>query len=691
MASTHRMAGHFVTPTAQSMAPLDTNIVELTSPVTQATNGPVFSPQGADPDGTADQQAFAPSSAPSPPGDDEEQDQGVESNAMMGFVGNVDQTTSQPYNDSSVTSFMNQIRHLLDRETSHSQTSPASSLRSPAQRSQYHKSARRRALLNYNLPSRQRADHLLSVYRRLVSTLYPFLDFEEIETLYLRLWTGEDLGQDGLTFVCLINVMFSLACNLDTSISPQQRISDAEVFYDRANELLPLDIVHEPSLLLVQCFLLLGQYLQSRDDPEQCWIFVGFAIRIAQSLRIDVYSTSAIEPVHRRESMRRVWHGCILMDQILSMTFGRPSMVSSQASMSVPLPLPHPDRTHCQCATESETDGADYHFYVETLKLYHLMNETLLLLYNSQAEASLSEDSNFAFFGISGAKAVGSLLEMDEKLRSWSQNLPTQLRRDVIASRDAVCERHTTVLSVRYSHVRILLFRPIFAKYCSRGAMQDARATSGETCLPEKIALQLSVACVKAALNLIDNFETVVVGRKVEELDHLLPAWWYSIFYIYTAATVLVAARLNHSLVSEVTERVIRESWVKAMRILSQFEVFGKHAKRCSTALYLLSNLVIQQNQQRMEAPERERWRAELRSGPVASGGQELGTPCDSPSTIGAGVHTQDWWPSGKEFDQLRRDAPTVENLVRHFNTAGIQVDIFGDMSWVKGMPSRRY
>lgn len=690
MASTSGVEGHLVTTTAQRMAPIDTIFVNSTARVTQATDTPTRTPQHPDPDGTDSQQAFVPSPIPSSGGDEQEEDQGLESNAMMGFVGSVDEATSQPYNDSSVTSFMNQIKHLVDQETSHSQTSPASSTRAPAQRFQNRKNSRRRALLNYNLPSRQRADHLLSVYRRLVSTLYPFLDLEEVETLYLRLWTGEDLGKDGLTFLCLINVLFSLACNLDTSISPQHRISDAEVFYDRANELLQLDIVHDPSLLLVQCFLLLGQYLQSSDDPEQCWIFVGFAIRVAQRLRIDVPLTSAKEPVHRQQSMRRVWHGCILMDQILSMTFGRPSMVSSQASVSVPLPLPHPDGRHCQCATDSRTEATDYHFYVETLKLYQIMNETLLLLYNSDSEASPSEDSKVSLFGSAGPKVVGSVLEIEEKLRSWSQNLPPHLRRDAISDRHPTHERQTNVLSIRYNQVRILLFRPIFAKYCSRGAAQNANAAAGEDSLTEKIALQLSVACVKAALEMIENFETVVAGRKVEELDDRLPAWWYSIFYIYTAATVLVATRLDRSLLGEVTEQAIRESWVKAMRILSQFEAFGKHAKQCSTALYLLSNLVIQQTRQQIES--RERLSTELRSSSVAPGGQELQTPYDdSPSTIGAGVHTQDWWPSGEDSERLRRKTSTVENLVRHFNTAGIQVDIFGDMSWVTGMPSRRY
>jgi hypothetical protein len=687
VASTHAVLDRVAVAPRRRLDPTVTAFVESVT-TRQDEDNLTPTTQRAEPDGAANQQPFTASPAPGPRGDDD-QDVGFESNAMMGFVRNVDQTNSQPYNDSSVASFMTQIKRLVDQETSDSQTSPASSLKSLLRRYQYRKSSRRQEFLNYNLPSRQRADHLLSVYRRLVSTLYPFLDFEEIETLYLRLWTGEDLGEGGLTFVCLINVVFCLACNIDTTIAPQQRTSDAEVFYDRANELLQWNIVHEPSLLLVQCFLLLGQYLQSSDDPEQCWIFVGFAIRIAQSLRLDISSTSAKEPMQRRESMRRLWHGCILMDQVLSMTFGRPSMISSQASMSVPLPLSHSDGAHCRCSTEPENDVADYHFYIETLKLYQLMNETLSMLYISVAEPTSSHDTNLTFFGVSGPKLVGNMLEMDQKLSSWSRSLPCHIRHDTITDRGPMHQRQTNVLSIRYSHVRILLFRPILARYCSRGAVQTVNSTSGGDDLPEKIALQLSVACVKAALRIIEDFDTIVAGRQVEELDDLLPAWWYSIFYIYTAATVLVAARLDHSLLAEVTEQAIRESWVKAMRILSRYELFSKHAKRCSAALCLISNLVIQQTQQRGKL--RERVGQELTPIPTASDAQGLQLVDESDSTVTAGVHTQDWWSNEQEFDRLRRKATTVENVVRHFNTSGIQVDVFGDMSWLTSMPSQQY
>ncbi|KAL6252548.1 hypothetical protein RBB50_000267 [Rhinocladiella similis] len=701
LASMHGVDDNVVASTTQPSTTADKPFTEQGT-TSQGVDGLTPCPPSTEPDGAVTRQTFTTSPATGTAGQrvsstphdprssrDGEQEPCVESSAMMGFVENVDQNSPTYYHDSSATGFVNRIKRLINGESPDFQAARAFSTDSARKRIP-RKNYRQQQLVDYVLPSRKRADHLLAVYRRLVFTLYPFLDFDEIETLYQRLWTGEDLGPDSLTFVCLINVVFSLASNLDPSITPQDRIANAEVFYDRVQELLPSTIVQEPSMLQVQCFLLLGQFLQSSNDPEQCWIFVGYAIRVAQSLKLDITSTSAKGPLYRREAMRRVWHGCVLMDETLSMTFGRPPMIPSQATMSVPLPLPHSDRSSCLCATQalSGTDATDYHFFIETLKLYHLMNQTIKIQYNSDTDEDLSSDPNLAYFGLSGVNAVGNLLEMDHKLSSWYRNLPPHLLHDTRGDKHLIHHRQTNIVAIRYSHVRILLFRPILARYCSQESMLS---TNSEDNLPRKIALQFSVACVRAALRTIGRFDMLMTGQKVEELDDLLPAWWYSIFYVYTAATVLVAARLNQSLLAEVTEQAIDQSWTKAMNILGRFEDFSPHARRCSAAMALLLDQVNQQSNHPENAHSHQG--AERVSSPLAaSEAQEAQLSFRSPSaSVGAGVHTDDWAPSGREPELSRRAPPTVEYIVRHFNTSGIHLNNFLDMSWleVTSMPSQ--
>ncbi|KAK4947832.1 hypothetical protein LTR10_013340 [Elasticomyces elasticus] len=624
---------------------------------------------------------------------DSPREQDIENSAMLGFTDVGNRPIVHHYNDSSVTSFMNQIKSLIEQETTPPEVQGnTTSSRAILPKMNSRKTSSMRQLPNYVLPSRQRADHLLLVYCRMVATLYPFLDLDEVDMLYQRLWTGQDLGEDGLTFLCLINVVFSIACNLDPSTLPNERVSNAEVFYSRAEELLQTDIVQHRSLLAVQCFLLLGQYLQSTNDPEQCWIYVGFAVRIAQSLRLDIPSTSSRQPVRQKELCRRVWHGCILMDQTISMTFGRPPMITSQAAALVPLPAAHLGDLECRCFSEHayESSDVDFHFFIETLKLYILMNETISTFYNSESKEDFTGNLNFVYFGILGAKAIGSLLEIDHKLSHWNDSLPIRLRHNAASNSPSSQRRQSNVLFVRYCHVRILLFRPVLARYCSRAATQSL-GTESVDCLPTKIALQFSVACIKAAFRSIECFDTAMSGKEVEKLDEILPAWWYGIFYVYNAATVLVAARLNATLLAEVTEREVLRSWAAVTRILARYEAFSKHAKRCSTALKLLSNQVEQYGQQRGTlSAQGSVANAEPRVSSTLDSG-EMVALSDSTRSVVTAIHTQDWARTPTGLSLSGREDPLVHDVISHFNTAGIEVDIFGDMSWLTSMPSQLY
>lgn len=447
--------------------------------------------------------------------------------------------------------FMNRVKRVIDRQVtppdSHRSSQPVAArgwqtvpkLRSTQQQQEQHQN------LDYVLPSRQRADRLLDTYWRLVDTLYPFLDKEEVLKTYRCLWTGEPLGSEAQTFLCLLNVIFSIACILEPSISREERVSSADIFYQRARELLSFGLIQRQSMLTVQCLLVLGQYLQSTDDPQQCWVYVGLAIRIAQSLGLDLPSTSAQAPTARQKDLlRKVWYGCVLLDRALSMTFGRPMMITSQAASAVPRPMVHLDAAECACSGNSTAMSAasDLHFFIESLKLYELMNETLLTIYSPLSRDEPNDDPYAVYFGSLGARAAGKVFEMDCKFWLWSRDLPSHLQYHAATQKAMVNERQTNVLWLRYRHGRILLLRPILSQFCSRN---DSSAESLAESMPSKIAFQCSVMCVKTALETIEFLDSRMEGQLQEELDDLLPAWWYNIFYIYTAATVLVAARLH--------------------------------------------------------------------------------------------------------------------------------------------------
>lgn len=74
-----------------------------------------------------------------------------------------------------------------------------------------------------------------------------------------------------------------------------------------------------------------------------------------------------------------------------------------------------------------------------------------------------------------------------------------------------------------------------------------------------------------------------------------LSAWWYNVLFLYTSATVLIAARLSPSILAEVSEESILDRWHKAVEILETYGVFGMSIRQLTTTLCLLYDAVPQQ------------------------------------------------------------------------------------------------
>ena len=281
--------------------------------------------------------------------------------------------------------------------------------------------------LDYVLPSRRRADILMSIYWRYVHVLYPYLDKMQMEEDYEKLWKAEGSITDERSYMCLINVIFALSSQLDNSTPIEGRPQLAYVFYARARELL--DIVETGSVRSVQTLLLLGQYYQSTSEPHPCWVFTGLAIRTAQSLGLHLAETSkCVADIRTRELFRKVWHGCILMDRVVSMTYGRPCMVGPKAALTVPLPLPIdeeylvPEATQGQPVRTQQTFAVQ--FYVLSLKLYEIMHDIIFNFYsvNSQPFHPLDE-----YLG-SLDQGQNSVFEIERRLSRWANSVPDRLR-----------------------------------------------------------------------------------------------------------------------------------------------------------------------------------------------------------------------------------------------------------------------
>ena len=629
-------------------------------------------------------------------------------NAMMGLMEGDEHGEESTVGDSSAASFMNRVKAVLDQKLTPEPAQQAQSTSSAAVTNLHR--FRRFKTPDYILPSRQQSDKLVEVYWRLVDPLYPFIEKEDFMGKYRSLWTGNPTMDDEICFICLLNAMLAVGCLLDSTIAPGDRVGSGQVYFKRAQAYVDLNFLQLQSVHTVQCLLLLAQYLQSTREPQQCWMFAGLAIRIAQSLGLDLPSTSVRTATGNPDDfLRRLWHGCILMDRTLSMTFGRPTIITPQSAASVPQPLPHPDGVDCVCNTDPfayEPASLDLHFFLETLKLYEIMSETLVALYSAPPHHSVTtEDSYTSYFGSLGAKAAGTILEIDSKYCIW-RKLPFHLRyTNAHIHKSMTYGRQARVLHLRYCHVRTLLFRPVLLRFClvcHRGDEVEQES------LQFKLALQCSVMCVQSALSTVELIDKVHAKVRLELLDGYLPAWWYCILYLYTAATVLVAAKLIPTIETEVGgKEVIMCALRTVIATLNRYGSFGKHAKRCAAAIELLFKQVPRQTQYQ---------KAQMQSGsPDHNTG--LATDANTDFLSRSTVNRQLWpYAQQQTSNSIHFTANPVPQLPEHpaarmYSTDGgqasiptlmedssfepsdlsLDLDLGNDMSWLSSIPFDLY
>ncbi|KAL1893047.1 hypothetical protein Sste5346_006728 [Sporothrix stenoceras] len=509
------------------------------------------------------------------------------------------------------------------------------------------------------LPRRREADRLVGLYWRYVDPLYPFLERSTwtpaYEALFDRFDNDENDNGDGNTspshnvaddrvFISTLNIIFALStqlsegwpppsCTTASSSEPQsqankrhqkqqyhqqqqrilrQRERRCRFYFARAQKLLQSSLWETAgSLATVQFLLLASQYLQSTNSPHQTWMVVGSTIRTAQSLGLHLPGddTGAL-PLAERELRRRLWHGCVLLDRMVSVTHGRPTMISSELCAAVPLPL---------CATQAAERGAHYDgpslsFFIKSVKLYEIMNQVVSTFYSPAAATNMA--------GAKGEKdALAMLLKLDEDLLEWERGLPEYLRFDRLEKLDEVeirqqnrvdCKpRQAVILHVRFLQARILLLRPVASRFClddaatntastttststsassndiSLSSAPSAPSTFGVSSLRTRIKQDVAAICVDTARATIDVLERFGPGANPVSRDDigLLPAWWYRVYYLYSAASILVLAKLRPDLFPAAdTQR----SWDQAMHLLDGHKRFGLAAHRCVAALEIL-------------------------------------------------------------------------------------------------------
>ncbi|KIX92650.1 uncharacterized protein Z520_11679 [Fonsecaea multimorphosa CBS 102226] len=511
----------------------------------------------------------------------------------------------------------------------------------------------------FSLPSRQDANDLVASYWKWVHCLYPFLNREAFDGRYEELWSPSSrdplahqfaqyqaqypsmksretqirlfkraVRSENVLFHCIVNLVFALGSQFHSDIDPAERGIHGDAFYQRAKRLLELDfnIMAHGCVQLVQTFLLMSQYIQTSEMSGGCWNCVATATRAAQTigLHLDAQLPSRSElPLDRKKEneinlRRRLWGGCVFFDRILAMTYGRPSMVESNlsakwsAAFSALSNEPAPSQVETDAA--NLCNSADYlAFYFQTLKHAEILKMIVSTFYREADGSSLPLDRSQqpgepgadSFAGHKQTRKltpadVQALLELEDSLRAWQEQLPDHLRvasspdkqlhvattRPVNSEIMKVYARQANVLQARYLHSRIMLFRPALLQLC---ALSQSKARGHETEevrmseLQHVVVVQAATMCISAAHDLTD----LIYYHKGLD-NEVLPEWWYNVFYIYTCATALLAAQLCMHAFELLGSVPLRQSWEKCLESLKMYQVRSVSAQRCLRVLELI-------------------------------------------------------------------------------------------------------
>jgi hypothetical protein len=236
---------------------------------------------------------------------------------------------------------------------------------------------------------------------------------------YERLWTGQDEIQDQRSLLCLVNAVFAVSTQLNPNTAPQDRARLAAQYYTRAQNLL--DVFQKGSIQNVQALLLLSMYCQSSNNAHQCWIFMGLAIRFAQGLGLHLPDASERETdIRMRELLRRVWHCCVLLDQIVASTCGRPCGIGIRNSAAVPLPS----------SSEMAEPTAIIDFFNHSIKLCRILHETVYALCSPLVSQVQSLDELYDhYFGYNPHDpSKPSVFDVERNLKQWRESIPDYLK-----------------------------------------------------------------------------------------------------------------------------------------------------------------------------------------------------------------------------------------------------------------------
>ncbi|KAJ1707384.1 hypothetical protein NYO67_10442 [Aspergillus flavus] len=169
---------------------------------------------------------------------------------------------------------------------------------------------------------------------------------ERFETMCLAVVNGQATGQIASQYkVCIFAravTYINRWLRICTSRELAQALEASKKKYITAalRSIQELDILHKPSLLMLQSLLSAVNLMQTLGDTTQAWTLTAFASRLVVALGYHSVDARMLEECDRNHEIRRCIRWCYYYDKVLSMLLVRPPSLPALSVEPASLLLP---------------------------------------------------------------------------------------------------------------------------------------------------------------------------------------------------------------------------------------------------------------------------------------------------------------------------------------------------------------
>lgn len=330
------------------------------------------------------------------------------------------------------------------------------------------------------LPPKALADTYLTIYFTTIHIAYPFVNEILFRRRYDKLYETQSSEELDLPWLVLLFTLFGIGAYYTSFAQPTPNNLPFD-YYQQALEYesktIQIRSIDNINATIARCFFLLATC-----QTGKCWITLGTAVRLAQSMGLHVKDLKR-RYQHTRgnikdEMRRRTWYSIYVLDRLLALQLGRPPAIHAD-DYNVDLPARLDDTCFNYAAdTVPEPTQCDACFvgdyFLAVIDFSHIIYYVIHELYSP---------SQILKIGTGLRRTTGGI---DEKLQAWRGALHRTLRFDLSHTFDKSIKFKTqrNNLAIKYHHLRTLVYRPYLylSDLSDRGRSGDSPLdASGDT------------------------------------------------------------------------------------------------------------------------------------------------------------------------------------------------------------------